>query len=209
MHSAEPVIGIDVGGPRKGFHAVALVGGRCFDRYSSTNAALVAKWCLTKQPRAIGIDAPCRWSKDGRARPAEKGLAAARIFSFATPTVEGARSSPFHQWMIAGAELYRHLAPAYPLLQSVTPPVSRFCFETFPHAVACHLAGTILSARNKRTDRRQILKSNGVATELLTNIDWVDAALCALTADLALNGNSTTYGDAETGFIVVPAHAGI
>ena len=39
---------------------------------------------------------------------------------------------------------------------------------------------------------------------ILTNIDMVDAALCALTAQHLLNRTFKTYGDAAEGFIVVP-----
>ncbi len=42
-------------------------------------------------------------------------------------------------------------------------------------------------------------------TSDLTNIDTVDAALCALIACYFLSGNVKTYGDVVEGFIVVPA----
>jgi hypothetical protein len=38
----------------------------------------------------------------------------------------------------------------------------------------------------------------------LTNIDWIDAALCALTAYHLLQGSVRTYGGVEEGTIVVP-----
>jgi hypothetical protein len=41
----------------------------------------------------------------------------------------------------------------------------------------------------------------------LSNIDLVDAALCALAAQALLAGRFQTYGDAREGFIVVPAWA--
>jgi predicted RNase H-like nuclease len=79
------------------------------------------------------------------------------------------------------------------------------CFETFPHAVACALAGKKLSARDKRVDRRRLLGGAGIATDSLTNIDEVDAALCALTAHHFLAGTFKAYGDDVEGYIVVPS----
>ncbi|GEM_PF-4127682 len=38
----------------------------------------------------------------------------------------------------------------------------------------------------------------------LANIDFVDAALCALTAERFLLGKTISFGDQAEGFIVVP-----
>ncbi|MDK9709018.1 MAG: DUF429 domain-containing protein [Desulforhopalus sp.] len=35
---------------------------------------IVSGSCNEMQVKVIGIDAPCRWSADGRARPAEREL---------------------------------------------------------------------------------------------------------------------------------------
>jgi predicted RNase H-like nuclease len=53
--------------------------------------------------------------------------------------------------------------------------------------------------------RRELLGEAGIVTKPLSNIDVVDAALCALAAQALLAGRFQTYGDAEEGFIVVPA----
>ena len=78
------------------------------------------------------------------------------------------------------------------------------CFETFPHAVACALAGKILSAKQKRADRSRLLREAEVSTEAITNMDWIDAALCALAAHHLVMGTFKTYGDVAEGLIVVP-----
>jgi predicted RNase H-like nuclease len=68
------------------------------------------------------------------------------------------------------------------------------------------LRGGNADAKQKRTQRRELLKRHGIETEELTNMDWVDAALCGLTARIAVSGGSVmTFGAAETGFIIVPA----
>ncbi len=45
----------------------------------------------------------------------------------------------------------------------------------------------------------------GIDISALTNMDLVDAALCALTAQHLVAGSIKTYGDITDGFIVVPA----
>lgn len=203
------VIGIDVGGPKKGFHGVAFREGSYWEKFSTLNAMLMAKWCLENDARAVGIDAPCRWSQNGRARAAERALMQEGIWCFSTPTQAIAKSHPkrnFH-WMLAGAELYRLLVKSgYSLFDGHNTVSGPVCFETFPQAVACALAGKIVSAKRKGIVRRKLLSAVGVDTIPLTNIDTVDAALCALTAHCIVAGDYKTYGDARDGLIVVPDH---
>src|SRR5690348_13850692 len=108
-------IGIDVGGPRKGFHAVAirdtdLLGKNCFAK-----PADVVAWCTEYDAQVVAIDAPCCWSSTGRARRAERELMAQRIFVFSTPSRERAETHKFYGWMLQGAELYRSLNDQFPL----------------------------------------------------------------------------------------------
>lgn len=204
---AEPpvVVGIDVGGLRKGFHAVALREECLVDMCVSKDAGVIAQWCEDIGAQAIGIDAPCRWSATGRARQAERMLAATGIFAFATPSREKAGTCEFYRWMLNGAELYKVLERRYRLFDghNLQAP-TLVCFETFPHAVACALAGTIVSAKSKRSIRGGLLRQAGIDTSRLSNIDMIDAALCSLTANLFLAGQIKTYGDASEGIIVVP-----
>jgi predicted nuclease with RNAse H fold len=199
------VVGIDVGGPRKGFHAVALHGGRYLSKFADPDAASVAAWCSQIGALSIGIDAPCRWSSTGHARAAERALALERISSFATPSQVVARSKPFYRWMLNGADLYRIIESHYLLFNGSDKKYDRVCFETFPQAVACALAGKIVPAKKKGVVRRELLLTAGIDTSELTNIDTVDAALCALTAHYLMLGNVKTYGDNAEGFIVVPS----
>ena len=152
----------------------------------------------------VGIDAPCRWSLTGRARPCERALAAEGLHTFATPSQVKGEAHPFYRWMVKGADLYRCLHADYPLFEGQLSGSGQICFETFPHAVACALAGKILSAGQKRADRSRLLREAGVSTEALTNIDWIDAALCTLAAHHLVMGTFKTYGDVAEGFIVVP-----
>lgn len=199
------VVGIDVGGPKKGFHAVALNEGRYREKFATPDAEAMVEWCRQIGARAVGVDAPCRWSLTGRARPAERALAAEGIHSFATPSRAAAESRDFYRWMINGAELFRLLEAHYPLFDGGNATSGPVCFETFPQAVACALAGKVVSAKRKSAVRRELLREAGIDTAPLTSIDTVDAALCALAAHSLLAGSYKTYGDATEGLIVVPA----
>jgi predicted nuclease with RNAse H fold len=199
-------IGIDVGAPARGFHAVALKRGAYHDKLSSPDSRTIASWCERIGAHAIGVDAPCRWSATGRARRAERDLMAKGIWIFSTPSMEIAVSHPtgYFNWMLNGAKLFSELSSGFPLFSGATGSRHPICFETFPHAIACSLAGKIVRAKHKRTIRRALLEQNGIDTTQLTNIDWVDAALCALTAHRLLAGTVNTHGDLGEGFIIVP-----
>lgn len=203
------VAGIDVGGKPKGFHAVAFKDGAYHEQFSSTVAAEIAAWCRnTVQASVIGVDAPCRWSKNGRARTAERELMQEGIWCFSTPTEEMAKSHPTNHygWMLNGAELFKLLETTHTLCNTIPIPVDqRQCFETFPHAITSALVQAPTSARNKRTVRRALLKETGIDTDKLSNIDFVDAALCALTAYyLAAGKPCKSYGEPDTGIIIAP-----
>lgn len=198
------VAGIDVGGSAKGFHAVALCGYKFCEKFTSCEAEKVVDWCRRIGVRAVGIDAPCRWSSTGRARKAERDLAAVGIHAFATPSKAKAESSDFYRWMINGAELYRRIIPYYPLFSKISKATRSVSFETFPQAIACALAKEVVSAKQKRVVRRALLQELIIDITQLSNIDFVDAALCAVAAQYLVAGNFKKYGNAAEGFIIVP-----
>jgi len=111
------VVGVDVGGPKKGFHAVAIREGDIFDTFVTLDAGEVVAWCRRLGAFSVGIDAPCRWSRTGRARPCERALAAEGLHAFATPRRSVGERHPFYRWMRNGAELYRLLTPHYQLFE--------------------------------------------------------------------------------------------
>jgi hypothetical protein len=105
--TGEPVtaFGIDVGASPKGFHAVAITDGSYAGHIASKDANELAHWCRVRMDaRAIAIDAPCRWSNDGRARPAERELMKKGIWCFSTPTRQRALDRHL-RWLAAGDEL--------------------------------------------------------------------------------------------------------
>ena len=125
------------------------------------------------------------------------------ISSFATPSAEIGSANRFYEWMLRGAALYQVLQPEFPLFCG-EPRGPRICVETFPHAVACALTGRVLPAKQKSVRRRAVLERQGIRTHCLQNIDYIDAALCAVAAQYVTLGSFKAYGDAASGHIVVP-----
>ena len=203
------VAGIDVGSIRKGFHCVGLSSRKAVGRFWSTDPVDVANWCVGIGATVVGVDAPIRWSRTGRARPAELALMRAGISCFASPSEEAAMNHPrdYYGWMRNGAALYGALGKHFNAFDGRNDRRRPIAFETFPHAIACALAGRVVPARSKRTIRRTLLKKAGVACELLTNIDFVDAALCALAAECFARRRYQKYGEPGEGYIVVPDFA--
>lgn len=198
------VVGVDVGGPSKGFHAVALSNGRFTPKHFK-QAREVYEWILEIKATIVAIDAPCRWAVSGKSRLAERELAlhGKPIQCFKTPARTSAEGNRFYGWVFNGETLYERLSASHALFDCSrkTGPI---VFETFPHAVACALAGSVIPASPKSLIRRRLLTEQGFEVGLLANIDFVDAALCALTALQFHLGLTTAFGDSREGFIVVP-----
>jgi predicted nuclease with RNAse H fold len=199
------VVGIDVGGAKKGFHAVALRGDVFVDKTSSINPAVIFDWCIEHKAIVVAVDAPCGWSRDGwSSREAERILGKQGIYCFATPTRERALHRDFYKWVFNGQNLYECLTDQYPLFDGQWTK-KQTCIETFPQAIACALVGQMVSARHKSKVRRDVLRNRGYDNIQLPNIDFVDAALCAIAADKFHKANFQKFGNREEGFIVVPA----
>ncbi len=199
------VVGIDVGGERKGFHAVALQNGTFVATLAHSDPAVIVSWCRQLKAVVVAVDAPCGWSAGGASRLAERSLAIGdkQITCFATPTRARATRSNFYKWVFNGARLYQQLAQHYRLFDGARRS-SLMCFETFPHAVVCALAGRVVAARPKRETRRNALRQRRYDVGSLTNVDFVDAGLCAITADAFVRGRVQLFGNKVEGFIVVP-----
>ena len=153
------VAGIDVGGVRKGFHAVVLHGAKVTDLMHDKSADRLAAWLRSMDVSAIAVDAPCSWSADGRARSAERVLMSQAVWCFSTPTREVAVDHPrqHYDWMLNGERLYQALGPTHPLHRRWAGIAAKqFCLETYPHAVTAANFGGHVRARDKRRDRRHL-----------------------------------------------------
>ena len=116
-----------------------------------------------------------------------------------------ARTSGFYEWMFNGARVYKVFADTHPLLRTGRYSGEPATFETFPHAITCALLGRDFALANqKRTQRRRLLEELGLDTAQLKSIDFLDAALCAVTAQRLIQGKTRAYGDDAGGYIFVP-----
>jgi predicted nuclease with RNAse H fold len=201
------VVGIDVGGERKGCHAVALRDGLFVATQKSTNPSTIVDWCIDHTACIVAVDAPCAWSQNGLSRRAERELKmnGQVIQCFKTPMRERAYSqgTGFYGWVFNGEKLYQRLKRHYVLFDGMRRD-DLVVLETFPHAVVCALAKKVVPAKNKVAVRRKALRDHGYDISRLPNIDFVDAALCALTAEAFLEDRWQCFGDKQEGFIVVP-----
>jgi len=174
--------GIDVGGPSKGFHLVGLTDGNDI----SCHRAFEPSQALTKlrewRALSVAIDAPITWAKEGKSRSCERALEAAGIHCFKTPTEYLAGSKSFYGWVRHGLLLYQTLAAAgFRYVDAgAEPGVGMTMMETFPHAVALRLNGVKPAGQSKVKFRRLVLRDQNIQECRLSNLDFVDAALCAL-----------------------------
>ncbi len=180
--------GVDVGGRRKGFHAVVIdeVRVRGFP-YVFTSAHETAGWLSDQRPALVAVDGPSRLAPDGlSSRPCERDFIAARICGIRfTPDLATirARRDGFYEWIEHGLELYD-------ALQHVGLPA----IECFPTASWTRWAG-------QRTSSRAVWTRAALATLGLkgvpspTNQDVRDAIAAAVTARSHSRGTTQTYGE--------------
>ena len=138
------VVGIDVGGARKGFHAVAISDGTYLSHFTTQDVGKLSDWCCeTVRARVVAVDAPCRWRGAGHARPAERELMRKGISCFSTPTRKQAVEHPtdYFGWMLRGEALFKALEDEFPLCRRLPLVKGKCSFETFPHAITWHLRG--------------------------------------------------------------------
>jgi predicted nuclease with RNAse H fold len=205
MTSPKITVGIDVGGIKKGFHAVVNHAGQYHDHFQSTNPDAVVAWALSQKPSVIAIDAPSMFSQNGRSRKAERDLVNNGMRCFYTPTRDLAKESHFYDWVFNGELIYKKLELPIFMGDKINSPC---VIETFPHAIQLSLwalNGQSCHEGSKSSIRRKTLALHAkYETKKLTSIDLIDAALCAVSADYFVNEQFSAYGCSEEGFIVIP-----
>jgi predicted nuclease with RNAse H fold len=204
---AERSLGIDVGGPKKGFDLVVLDERRVpLDVIRRAGLAdvddVISRW----KPTVVAVDSPPRWGATGTSRLTERELARLNIHAFPTPSLEHS-AGPMFDWMREGIQVFERCAKlGYPLFNGGT--FRKRAIEVFPHATAAVLAGCLPpKGATKRVWRERVLRLQRVTTESLATVDAMDAALAALTGLLVLEGHASYLGDIREGVIVVPTRA--
>ena len=200
-------LGIDVGGPKKGFDLVVLDQRRVpLDVIRGAGLAQVTEVISRRKPTVIAVDSPPKWGANGRSRLTERELARLNIHAFPTPSAAHS-DDPMFDWMRQGIQVFECCAElGYPLFNGGT--FRKRSIEVFPHATAAVLAGCLPpKGTTKRVWRERVLRLQRVTTDSLTTMDAMDAALAALTGLLALDGHASYLGDIREGVIVVPTRA--
>ena len=189
------VIGIDVGGKRKGFHAMLLSAQSIQAVFEHTDPLQLVAWSLSHQPAVVAIDAPCGWSASGGSRQSERNIAhqCKRIPSFCTPTRERAAQSRFYDWVFNGERLYQAFQR-----HSITP------IETYPHGVSEIILQRSPLPVKKQARRQAALARMNLLDPCLTSVDLIDAALAALTADAFREHLTHAFGNELEGKIHLP-----
>jgi hypothetical protein len=159
------------------------------------------------RPAVVCIDSPPGWAVDAP-RATEAAVLALGLSLYRTPWAEDQKTNAFYAWMRAGFEAFATARDAGYAMYDGGAAVQGRTLEVFPHAIASVLHG------KRRPDgvrkdmwRREALTAAGVDVALLKGNDQCDAALCALTGLLALDGSFCWAGDPSEGVIVLPCVA--
>lgn len=122
------VVGIDVGGKKKGFHGCAIDGERIVAGPQALGGiAAAVEWVAWFEPSTIAIDSPCEAAPAGhKARPDEKQFNQAGICRIRfTPALDQLAGNPYYEWIVHGLALYGALTARLPRTELI---------ETFPTA---------------------------------------------------------------------------
>ena len=180
--------GVDVGGPRKGFH-VALVTHRALvagPTQLRTPRDVVA-WLSPRRPRVVAVDSPrVPAPEDERSRECERALARAICGLRYTPDRARVRADPYYGWIAHGFALYALLARG--------PWV---VIECFPTASWTRWLGPRGDEPRGAWSARGLagLRLRGVPSRL--GQDARDAIGAAVTAELYHAGGTQSFGEIE------------
>jgi hypothetical protein len=163
-------------------------------------AACLEAW----RPDVVCIDSPPGWAV-GQTRATEAAVLGLGLQLYRTPWDALQQAKAFYAWMLAGFAAFEAARVVAFAMYDGGPSVEGRALEVFPHATASVLGG---SRRPREVDkhvwRREVLTAAGVETAALRGNDQVDAALCALTGLLALEGCFCWAGEPSEGVIVLP-----
>jgi hypothetical protein len=181
-----PWLGVDVGGPRKGFD-VAVVDASCVvalaGRLSCEDVVALA---AEHRPHLIGIDSPRRCAPAGAtSRACERELARRVCGIRWTPDAEHLHASGYYGWVVEGLRLYRAL--------------DRPAIEVFPTASWTRWHGPRRGWSRSAWSREALAALGLAGVSVRTNQDQRDAIAAALTAREHTAGRTEAIGD-----IVVP-----
>jgi predicted nuclease with RNAse H fold len=185
--------GVDVGGPRKGFH-VALLSGRALleSPVRRATAAAVARHLERSAPRTIAVDCPCSYADPGaKARDCELELVRSGVCGIRfTPSENAVRSHPggYYDWILNGEALYREL-------EARSETTGWTVIECFPTASFTLLGQPRGRASRARWSRSVLDRLDVAGLPSALNQDERDAVMAALTAQAFDRGSVRRFGE--------------
>lgn len=197
------VVGIDVGGKRKGFHGCAIDGEEIVAGPTRLRTvATAAEWVAALAPTTVALDSPCEPAPTGeRSRPDERDFAKAHICGIRWTPEKAGLVGPYYAWIVHGLQLYAALEEAVPAADLI---------EVFPTAAWTRWIGPCEDSRRaawtsagievlgeSALDLRDLAAKTGKPR---LNQDDRDAIAAALVARQHEEGKTVAYGE-----IIVPA----
>lgn len=189
------VVGIDVGGRRKGFHGCALRGDEVVGGPARLpDVASAVEWVVALDPAVVALDSPKTCAPEGESsRADERGLARAICGIRWTPERSRLAGNPYYEWIEHGLELYDALAAA---------GIDRDrLIEVFPTAAWTVWAGLRAGRPRGEWSANALagLGLDGLPSRHLTQDDR-DSVAAALVARLHTEDRTQAFGE-----IIVPA----
>jgi predicted nuclease with RNAse H fold len=182
-------LGVDVGGPRKGFDAALIDDSSVLRLAGRLDRDGVVALVESARPRVVGIDSPRACAPPGEtSRDCERALARAVCGIRWTPDRTRLDASAYYGWVVEGLRLYDALAR-----------LDVEVIEVFPTASWTRWSGP-RGARPRSAWTRAALAGLGLAgVPERTNQDQRDAIAAAATARAHDHGLTDSFGE-----IVVP-----
>jgi predicted nuclease with RNAse H fold len=175
-------LGVDVGGPRKGFDVALIDDRRLLELRSGLRTGDVVDLVAAARPLVVGIDSPRSCAPDGEtSRDGERALARAVCGIRWTPDRARVEAGVYYGWVVEGLALYSALGGA--------------AIEVFPTASWTRWEGP-RGVRSRADWSRAGLVALGLAgVPARTNQDQRDAIAAAVTARAVSRGESEAFGE--------------
>lgn len=163
-------VGVDVGGPVKGFHACFLDDLRVVRWFAEASPEALASAIRSFDPAVVAIDAPRL-----PLRTRDETRAAERAIFKLGYRIQWTRKAPLEpdSWMVNGADLWSRLEGIR-------------CVETFPTALSDRLGECPVALPLSMLSGKELRP---------TYKDYLDAAICAWAAHRVAVGDGEAFGE--------------
>jgi predicted nuclease with RNAse H fold len=178
-------LGVDVGGPRKGFDSALVDDRGVVALRSRLSCDDVVALVAAARPSVVGIDSPRVCARDGElSRACERRIAREVCGIRFTPDRARVHANGFYGWIVHGLELYTALAP-----------LGIEAIEVFPTASWTRWHGPRGGRARSSWSREALAAFRLTGVPHRTNQDQRDAIAAALTARQYSAGSTEPFGE--------------